>query len=140
MSAAAKQQYYIPYGDKPIETYTLKEAAEIARRLVQETGQKIMVTDSQGRPKMRVFPHQGEAYVDYYLTDRIAQSEMICHGKSRIASGRIMVYLILDLLAEGLTIEEIVSPAYYPDLTREDVLACIEFASRLLKNDVAVPA
>ena len=63
-----------------------------------------------------------------FLNSRIVATPNIVHGKPRIAGTRIMVYLILDLLASGKTIEEIISDDYYPDITREDVLACIEYA------------
>lgn len=67
--------------------------------------------------------------MDMQLTHRIVVSREICHGKPRIQGTRIMVYLILDLLAAGKTIEEIISIDYYPQLTREDVLACIDYAN-----------
>ena len=74
-----------------------------------------------------------------YLTDRIVVSRDVSHGKPRIAGTRIMVHLILDLLAAGKSIEEIIGEDYYPDITREDVLACIDYASRLVQNDEFVP-
>lgn len=51
-----------------------------------------------------------------------------------------MVYLILDLLAAGKTIEEIISIDYYPQLTREDVLVCIDYASQRVQNEDIVPS
>ncbi|MFN8373021.1 MAG: DUF433 domain-containing protein [Anaerolineae bacterium] len=79
-----------------------------------------------------MFPHDGKAYVDYYLNERIAVCEIIVHGKPRIASARIPVSIILDYLAQGATIAELTSEAYYPDLTPEDILACIAYASTLI--------
>ncbi len=67
------------------------------------------------------------AMKDIQLTGRIVVSRDICHGKPRIAGTRIMVYLILDLLAAGKMPEEIISEDYYPDLTIEDVYACLHF-------------
>jgi uncharacterized protein (DUF433 family) len=72
---------------------------------------------------------------DIQLIERIVVSRNICHGKPRIVGTRIMVYLILDLLAAGKTPEEIISEDYYPDLTIEDVYACITYASRIMQND-----
>lgn len=69
------------------------------------------------------------------LNSPIVAKPNIVHGKPRIAGTRIMVYLILDLLASGKTIEEIISDDYYPDITREDVLACIEYASDLMREE-----
>jgi len=72
---------------------------------------------------------------DLHLTERIVVSRNICHGKPRITGTRIMVYLILDLLGAGKTPEEITSEDYYPDLTVDDVYACITYASRVIQND-----
>lgn len=134
MIAFLQTRFYITQSDKPIETYTLAEAIEIARRLVQASAQELQIIDSDGYPKARVFPYQDKVYVDYYLSDRIAQCEVILHGKPRIASGRIPVQVILDLLAADVAIEAITSDEYYPDLTRDDVLACIAYASSLLQT------
>lgn len=76
---------------------------------------------------------------DYPLTDRIVVSRNVLHGKPRIAGTRIPVYIILDLLASGKTIEQITSEDYYPDLTPQDILACIAYASRVVQNDEFVP-
>ncbi len=65
--------------------------------------------------------------IEQSLNARIVVSRNICHGKPRIAGTRIMVYQILDLLAAGKTIAEITTD-YFPDITAEDVLACIEYA------------
>jgi uncharacterized protein (DUF433 family) len=76
---------------------------------------------------------------EQYLMDRIVVSQSICHGKPRIAGTRVMVYLVLDLLAVGKTIEEITGDEYYPELTEDDVFACIAYASRVVQNDEFVP-
>jgi uncharacterized protein (DUF433 family) len=73
------------------------------------------------------------------LTERIVVSRNFCHGKPRIAGTRIMVYLILDLLAAGKSINEITSQDYYPDITAEDVLACVAYASRVVQNETIIP-
>ena len=59
----------------------------------------------------------------------------VCHGKPRIAGTRIMVKQVLDLLAAGISIAEITSEEYFPDLSQEDVLACVAFANQLLKGE-----
>ena len=63
------------------------------------------------------------------LRDRIVVSRDIAHGQPRVAGTRIMVHLILDLLASGKSITEIISDDYYPDLTSEDVLACTAYSN-----------
>ena len=73
------------------------------------------------------------------LLDRIVVSRDVCHGKPRIAGTRIMVHRVLDLLAAGTTIPEITSEDYYPELTPEDVLACLRYANRIIEDDTIVP-
>ena len=68
------------------------------------------------------------AVQEQVLRDRIVVSREISHGQPRVAGTRIMVHLVLDLLAAGKSVSEIISEDYYPDLTQEDVLACIEYA------------
>ncbi len=69
------------------------------------------------------------------IADRIEVDPNICHGKPRIAGSRIMVEQVLDLLAAGVPIAEITSEEYFPDLSPEDVLACVAFANQLLKGE-----
>jgi uncharacterized protein (DUF433 family) len=57
------------------------------------------------------------------LLSRICTDPAVCHGKPCIRGHRIWVTLILDFLASGTSIEGIL--AEYPDLQREDILACI---------------
>lgn len=73
------------------------------------------------------------------LLNRIVVSRDVCHGKPRIAGTRVMVHHVLGLLAAGKSIEEIISDDYYPDITTEDVLACLSYASRIVENDTVVP-
>lgn len=58
-------------------------------------------------------------------------------GKPVIAGTRITVECVLERLGSGETIEQIV--AEHPRLTREAVLAAVEFAARLLRADVVYP-
>jgi uncharacterized protein (DUF433 family) len=48
-------------------------------------------------------------------------------GKPCIRGLRITVYDVLDYLASGMSVDEIL--ADFPDLTREDILACLAFAA-----------
>ena len=59
--------------------------------------------------------------------ERVVATPEVLHGKPRIRGIRIAVEQVLDLLAAGKTTEEVVSE-YFPDLTVEDVLACLQFA------------
>lgn len=76
---------------------------------------------------------------DQSLMDRIVVSRDVMHGKPRIANTRITVVQILDLLAGGRTPSEITSDDYYPDLTVDDVFACIAYASDMMREDRILP-
>jgi uncharacterized protein (DUF433 family) len=60
---------------------------------------------------------------------RITINPNICHGKPTIRGLRYPVENMLELLASGMTIDELLTD--YPDLEREDFLACLEFAARV---------
>ncbi|HYX06298.1 MAG TPA: DUF433 domain-containing protein [Bacteroidales bacterium] len=63
------------------------------------------------------------------LINRITIDSEICHGKPTIRGLRYPVENMLELLASGMTIDELLED--YPDLEREDFLACLEYASKL---------
>jgi uncharacterized protein (DUF433 family) len=67
--------------------------------------------------------------MQHSLTDRITIDPDICHGKPVIRGLRYPVETMLELLSSGMTTEELL--ADYPDLVKEDFLACIEYAARL---------
>lgn len=63
------------------------------------------------------------------LLDRITIDPSICHGKPCIRGLRYPVETVLELLAGGMTVEQIL--ADYPDLEREDIFAALTYAARL---------
>lgn len=63
------------------------------------------------------------------LLDRITIQADICHGKPTIRGLRYPVENMLELMASGMTIDELLKD--YPDLEKEDFLACIEYAAKL---------
>ena len=65
------------------------------------------------------------------LITRITIDPEICHGKPVIRGLRYPVENMLELLASGMTIEELL--ADYPDLEREDFLACLQYATKLMQ-------
>jgi len=71
------------------------------------------------------------------LLDRISVDPAICHGKPCIRGTRIMITVILDNLAAGLSPEEIV--AEYPPLAKEDVQAAIAYAAVLAREEELIP-
>ena len=64
----------------------------------------------------------------------ITVNPSICHGKACIKGTRIMVSVVLDNLAAGLTPEEIIHS--YPSLSREAMQAAIAYAAELAKERV----
>jgi len=72
------------------------------------------------------------------MNERIEIDPNICHGQPCIKGTRIMVYLILELLEAGLTVDNIIRD-YYPNLTPEDIKACIHYAATLIKEQEYVP-
>lgn len=62
------------------------------------------------------------------LHDRIEADAETCSGHPRVAGTRIRVAHVLGWLAAGMSEDEIL--ADYPSLTREDIRACLEFASK----------
>ncbi|MBD1805769.1 DUF433 domain-containing protein [Microcoleus sp. FACHB-SPT15] len=66
------------------------------------------------------------------LLSRISIDPNICFGKPCIRGHRIWVSLILDLLAGGATIEELLEE--YPGLEQEDILACIAYAAEVTRD------
>lgn len=65
------------------------------------------------------------------LISRITIDPEICHGKPSIRHLRYPVESMLEYLAAGDTFEDL--QAEFPDLERDDLLACIEFAAQSLK-------
>ncbi len=59
--------------------------------------------------------------------DRITTNPEICHGQPTVRGLRYPVEGLLELLASGMTIEEIVED--HPDLERDDLLAALEFGA-----------
>ncbi len=58
----------------------------------------------------------------------------VCHGRACISGTRIMASVVLDNLAAGVSIEEILKS--YPSLSRESVKAAIAYAAELARERV----
>lgn len=65
---------------------------------------------------------------------RISVDPEICHGKACIKGTRIMVSIILDNLAENVSIEEILKS--YPSLSQEDIQSAIAYAAELAREQI----
>ena len=68
------------------------------------------------------------------MHSRISIDPEILHGRPRIRGTRIAVSMVLELLADGISPQEICK-RWYPDLTPADVRACIAFANRFLAGE-----
>ncbi len=66
------------------------------------------------------------------LLERISVDPRRCFGKPCIRGHRIWVSLVLDQLAAGLSIEEVLQE--YPQLSREDVLACVAYGAEMSRE------
>lgn len=66
--------------------------------------------------------------------DHITVDPMICHGRACFTGTRVLVTTILDNLAAGLDMEEIIKS--YPSITRESIQAAVGYAADLAKERV----
>jgi uncharacterized protein (DUF433 family) len=61
--------------------------------------------------------------------DRITLDPTVCHGKPCVRGLRYTVESLLELMAGGMSVDEIL--ADYEDLERDDILAALAYAARL---------
>lgn len=66
------------------------------------------------------------------LLARISIDPKVCFGKPCIRGHQIWVSLILDLLADGMTVRDVINE--YPQLTEPDVLACIAYGAEMARE------
>lgn len=66
--------------------------------------------------------------------EHITVDPTVCHGRACIKGTRIMVSVVLDNLAAGLSEEEIQKS--YPSLTRQDIHAAIAYAAELARERI----
>ena len=66
------------------------------------------------------------------LLERISIDPGVCFGRACIKGHRVWVSLVLDRLAGGETIEELLGE--YPGIEREDVLACIAYGAEMSRG------
>jgi uncharacterized protein (DUF433 family) len=71
--------------------------------------------------------------------DQIVVDPAVCHGQACIKGTRVLVSVLLDNLAAGLTTDELL--ASYPSLSRDAVQAALSYAAELTRERVvALPA
>ena len=71
------------------------------------------------------------------LLNRIVIDPKVMVGKPIIKGTRLTVQYILSLLAQGMTAEEITEE--YKNLTKDDIFACLTFATETLENTTFTP-
>ncbi len=64
----------------------------------------------------------------------ITVNPAVCHGRACISGTRVMASVVLDNLAEGIKVEDILKS--YPSLSRESVQAVIAYAAELARERV----
>jgi uncharacterized protein (DUF433 family) len=64
--------------------------------------------------------------------ERVSVDPMICHGQACVKGTRIPISVILDNVAAGIEMDELVSS--YPSLTEDDVKAAIAYAAELARE------
>ena len=69
---------------------------------------------------------------DTYIFDRITTNPARCNGRPTLRGTRLTVTNILDFLGAGDSVDDMLDE--YPDLEREDVLACIRFAAAAVRE------
>ncbi len=70
--------------------------------------------------------------------NRITIDATVCHGKPCIRGMRWPVEVVLDLLGSGMSITDILDD--HPELEREDIIACLNYARLLLSGQVSAAA
>ena len=70
----------------------------------------------------------------YRMETRISVDPNICHGQACIHGTRIPVHQLIRMLANGDSIDDLL--AEYPSITREDILACFDYAATLAEEHV----
>lgn len=68
------------------------------------------------------------------INDYIIADDEICNGTPTFKGTRIMVWQIVELLGAGVTIEEILRD-YFPQITKEAILAALNYASKNIENE-----
>ena len=72
--------------------------------------------------------------MEFSMFNYISVNPEICGGKPCIKGTRIPVFMVLELLEQGITFDRIIRD-YYPQLNIEQIKACIEYANFLVKEE-----
>jgi len=67
-------------------------------------------------------------------TNRIAVDPGILGGKPCVRGTRIPVTMVLELIEDGLTFQQVIED-YYPQLTDDDIKACLQYARAVVEGE-----
>jgi uncharacterized protein (DUF433 family) len=109
-----------------------KKAMHQSRRAAILVEDVIYYGQSINRSRSWLWTPRKHAMTRQELLSRISINPDVCFGKPCIHGHRIWVSLILDFLASGMTIQEIL--AGYPGLEEPDVLACIAYGAEMSRE------
>jgi uncharacterized protein (DUF433 family) len=70
------------------------------------------------------------------MSQRISIKPDVCNGRPVVRGTRITVQTVLEFLAAGDSVEDLLEE--FPKLTRADVQACLDYASRLMGNHYSI--
>ncbi|MEY4489663.1 MAG: hypothetical protein RIQ79_2171 [Verrucomicrobiota bacterium] len=85
--------------------------------------------DSNAETKRVLAQRFGSAQGCPVVMNRIESKPEVCNGRPVVIGTRITVHTVLSYLRAGDSIEDVL--AAHPHLTREDVLACLDYALRV---------
>jgi len=94
----------------------------------------LLITILRNRRTLKTEKQEESMPIDW--RDHIVSTPEVLRGKPRIKGTRIPVSLILGYLAAGTTPEGIIGE--FPDLTKEQIAACLDYARALSEFEVAV--
>ncbi|MBD3198083.1 MAG: DUF433 domain-containing protein [Candidatus Lokiarchaeota archaeon] len=66
--------------------------------------------------------------------DFISFDPKVCHGKAHIKGTRVLISVILDSLAEKISIDELLEE--YPSLKEDDIYAALQYGAKLAREDI----
>lgn len=72
------------------------------------------------------------------MENHIVIDPAVCNGRPVVRGTRITVQTVMEFLAAGDSVDDVLEA--YPSLNRKQVLACIEWASRLMANHFQIAA
>lgn len=132
--ARSELSFRVVWGDEESAASAREEAVALARKLAGQADEEITVYDYNEKLLARFVRNGSRLFEEFYPSERVAISQDICMGAPRIARTHIQVWVILDQLADGWTPEEIVEDYEEDNITVFDVMACVDYASKVVRG------